>query len=68
MTGPALRLQRGELVAEARQAQVANGLLVINDGPGERAGEVAFANAGGSNEQDVLVLFEPVETQELGPP
>ena len=41
---------------------------MINDGPGERAGEVAFANAGGSNEQDVLVLFEPVETQELGPP
>ncbi len=62
-----LRLQRREFFSETRQAQVAHGLFLIDYGLGQRASEVTLADAGGADQQDVLMLLEPVEADELLP-
>ena len=64
MAEAALGVDGGEFVGEARQAQVADGLLLVDGGLGEGAGEIAFADAGGAEQQEVVVLAQPVEAEQ----
>lgn len=65
--GAALGLQQGQCFTQARQAQVAYRALAVDDRLGERAGQVALADAGGSDQQQVLVLAQPGQAEELLP-
>lgn len=61
----AQRIGFGEFLDKAWQAQIAHTDLVLAGVMGERAGEIAFANAGGSNDQHIEALFDPTEVGEL---
>ena len=64
---PPLRLQCRQLLAKTRQPQITHRFLLINNGFGQRAGEIAFADSGRPHQQHMLVLLEPVEADELLP-
>jgi hypothetical protein len=62
-------LQRGvarELIDESGQPEAAHREVRAAGGMRESGGEVAFANAGGTGDQQVKVLLDPGEIGELG--